>query len=644
MCGFVGAFARELGQGTGESVFRATRALEHRGPDQQGFATLGTSPDSRFGPRATPRPSAGPSSLIIGFRRLAIQDLTAAGNQPMMSPDGRYAIALNGEIYNFRELRNELTESWQFVSSSDTEVALASLATWGAEGVKRFVGMFALAFVDCVKETVLLARDPMGIKPLYLRQSGSRCCFASQANVLVSEFQAGPPEIDAQRAFEYLRFGVTDHDEGTLFRGVRQVRPGERITLELREKGESAELSPVEPCCDPHVWTYEEATRSLREALLESVELHLRSDVPVGVLLSGGIDSSAIAGAVREVDSQWTHRRVFTFVPDDPDLSEERYADAVCQHTGFAATRASVPTGDLAKDVLELCSQHDFPVGSSSVLAQRRLFQAVAQHETPVVLDGQGADELFGGYRTYLGARIATLILEGHLADAARLLKRCRALPAVTNGFLLSRVVGHLVPRRMQKVVRLLGGEPLVPRWCASRWLKSRSVAPKPLWHRTGRSVLRSQLDAALTRVSLPMLLQWEDRNSMASSIESRVPFLTPKLVALAMSLPEHFLISAEAETKAVLRSASAGLIPESVRQRRDKIGFATPERTWLAPHADWVAGVFREASAHVPVIDWSVASRQAAEMLAGRSPYDFRLWRWLNLALWSRRFDVRYT
>ena len=140
------------------------------------------------------------------------------------------------------------------------------------------------------------------------------------------------------------------------------------------------------------------------------------------------------------------------------------------------------------------------------------------------------------------------------------------------------------------------------------------------------------------------MLLQWEDRNSMAFSIESRVPFLTPKLVSLAMSFPEDFLISDEAETKAVLRSASAGLIPESVRKRRDKIGFATPERAWLAPHAAWIDGVFRDASTRVPIVDWPVARRQAAEMLMGRSPYDFRLWRWLNLALWSQRFDVRYS
>ncbi len=643
MCGFVGAFSRELAETFGESVFRATRALEHRGPDQEGFVSLGAQPASRFGSGASPYPASELHSLIIGFRRLAIQDLSAAGNQPMTSVDGRYAIALNGEIYNFRELRKELSSSWRFVSSSDTEVALAALATWGAEGIGRFVGMFALAFVDAVEGSLLLARDPMGIKPLYFCRAGNAYCFASQANVLVEHFHTEPPPIDPQRAFEYLRFGVTDHDEGTLFESVRQIRPGERRTFELRGTGESVARSPIEACCDPCEWSYEDAKRSLREALLESVDLHLRSDVPVGILLSGGIDSSAIAGAVKEVDSQWTRRRVFTFVPDDPDLSEERFADAVCRHTGFIATRARVPTGDLTKDVLELCDQHDFPVGSSSVLAQRRLFQAVAQYETPVVLDGQGADELFGGYRTYLGARIATLILEGRLIDAARFLTRCRALPGVTNGFLLSRVIGHLVPRRLQEVARLLGGEPLVPSWCASDWLKSRGVAPRPLWHRVGRSALRSQLDAALKRTSLPMLLQWEDRNSMAFSIESRVPFLTPKLVSLALSLPESFLISAEAETKSILRSASVGLIPESVRKRRDKIGFATPERAWLAPHTGWIDEVFREASARASIIDWSVARRQAAEMLTGRSPYDFRLWRWLNLALWSRRFDVRY-
>ncbi|NNL85342.1 MAG: asparagine synthase (glutamine-hydrolyzing) [Myxococcales bacterium] len=626
-----------------DSVYAGSADLFHRGPDGEGYLSLGTDSEDPF--LATPRPEVppGPLALALSFRRLAIQDLSAAGNQPMVSSDGRYAIALNGEIYNFRELREELRTDWRFASSSDTEVGLAALATWGCEALDRFIGMFAIVFVDRLRRTVSLYRDPFGIKPLYLRFRGDEVIFASEAKVLIDRFEPSSPQIDPQRAFEYLRFGVTDHDEGTLLQDIRQLRPGDRWNFGIGGDPGSPTRKALRPLDEKPGWSFQEASTLLRDALLESVELHLRSDVPVGVLLSGGIDSSTIAGAVREIDQNWKERRIFTFVPDDPRLSEERFARIVCEHTGFAAARIQLDARGLAEDLEGIVSRQDFPFGSTSVFAQGRIFKAVSEHGLNVVLDGQGADELFGGYRTYLGARAVSHLLSGQLGEASRFLKRAMSLPGVTPSFLLSRVIGHLLPGRLQETARFLGGEPLVPKWLNAQWLRSHRVSARPLWKRSGRSVLREQLDAAFTRTSLPMLLRWEDRNSMAYSIESRVPFLTPKIASLAMSMPEQFLISSEGDTKAVLRRAAKGLIPEEVRLRRDKIGFATPERAWLEPLAPWIDELFRESATRVPIVDWAEAQREANELLRGRGSFDFRLWRWINLALWSRRFDVRY-
>jgi asparagine synthase (glutamine-hydrolysing) len=641
MCGIAGLLLKRPADDLVSVLSALGDRLAHRGPDDRGVLQFSETSGVIAG--REPAPVAQCRAGLV-HRRLAIFDPSPAAAQPMSTADGRLHLIFNGAIYNYVELRDELTAlGHTFRSHGDTEVLLAALAHWGAAALPRLVGMFALALLDTAKRTLLLARDPFGIKPLYYATTDNGLGFASEQKALLA-VPGVDRRVDPQRLFDYLRWGLTDFGSATMLRGIAQVEPGSWLEYSWDKPAQPTNGVYWQPqSAAPVELSFDAATERLRELFLDSIRLHLRSDVPLGAALSGGIDSSAIVCAMRRLAGAPLDLHTFCYVADDAAINEERHARAAA--AAAAATLHPVQAGpeDLAQDLDALIDSQDEPFGSTSIFAQRAVFRAAHAQGLKVMLDGQGGDELLGGYRYFIAGRAASLIRSGRLLQAARLLKHANALPASGHGpAALLHALGLLLPPPLRNTAMRLCGIAPTPPWLNAEWFAERGVRIDPPRQAAGPRYLTEQLMISLQHTSLPALLRYEDRNSMAFGIESRVPFLTTKLVEFAFGLPEDYIIGPDGTPKRLLRHALRGLVPDEILDRRDKIGFATPEAAWLASLRDWMTDTLQsEAAATIPALRPAEMLSEWNAQLAGRRPFDFRFWRWANLIRWADRRGV---
>jgi asparagine synthase (glutamine-hydrolysing) len=354
----------------------------------------------------------------------------------------------------------------------------------------------------------------------------------------------------------------------------------------------------------------------------------------VGAALSGGIDSSALVAAMRHLEPGM-ELHTFSYVADDPRVSEGHWAEMAGSAARARMHTVTLGADDLVGDLDRLIQAQDEPFGSTSIYAQYRVFGAARQAGIKVMLDGQGADEILGGYPMYTSARLASLVRQGKLREARAFLRAAGRLPGRERVWY--QAGQFFIPAALQGPFRRMVGESLAPGWMNGSWFTERGVRMQPLRGPGGREILRAQLRDTVTTTSLPALLRYEDRNSMAHSVESRVPFLTPEFVQLVMSLPEEYLIAPDGTTKAVLRRALRGLVPDAILDRSDKVGFATPERGLLTGLSPWVEQVLgSETAAAIPALRRDVMLSEWREVRDGRRRFDFRVWRWLNLIRWA--------
>jgi asparagine synthase (glutamine-hydrolysing) len=638
MCGLAGV-VRVGGDGVKPEVLqRLLRVHRHRGPDDAGCLQWSAGEEPVVGRE----PADRLCHVALSHRRLAILDLSAAGRQPMSSADGRHHLVFNGEIYNYLELRRELAaHGHQFRSACDTEVLLAAYRQWGSGALRRLVGMFAFAVLDTRARRLFLARDPFGVKPLYYASWRAGMAFGSEIKALLTLSEVGRT-VAAPTLYDYLRYGLSDHGEDTLLSDVRQLGPGHYVDIDLERPGA---LRPV------RYWScavrrhraadlsFTEAAVHLRDLFLDSVRLHLRSDVPVGVALSGGIDSSAIVLAMRAVQGPALDLQTFTYAAAEGAVNEERWADLAARTARAHVTKVPADHRGLAGQLDRLISVQDQPFGSTSVYAQYEVFRRAHEAGMKVMLDGQGADELLAGYRSYRVARAAALLSRGRVVSAWRIATGDRD----ASSTLLHALVAGLPEGLVERARRARGGGAM-PSWLNAAWFAARGIGGGAPGRPAGRDALRAALHETLTASTLPALLRHEDRNSMAHSIESRVPFLTPALAEFLLGLPDEYLIAADGTSKAVFRAAMRGIVPDVVLDRRDKVGFETPERRWLSSLRPWVDQVLGgEAAGNVPALDRGAVRAHWQRVLAGRASFDARIWRWVNLIRWSELHDVHY-
>jgi len=651
MCGIVGV-VNVAGRGVDWTRLRAaSERIRRRGPDDEGYlgyesrdaavqAMGGATTDPVMGLPDVSCARHG-DNVALAHRRLAIIDLTNAGHQPMRTEDGRFWIVFNGEIYNFLELRSELEAlGRRFQTQSDTEVLLEAFAQWGTAMLPRLIGMFAFAILDTHERIVVLARDCFGIKPLYYHENAVGLRFASEIKALL-EFPEVSRRADAQLTYQFLRFGERTASSRTIYADVRSL-PAAHYLVASAEDGRIRRLerywSPQPRKCAPD--EFPAAVAEFGGLLRESVRLHMRSDVPVGACLSGGLDSSALVTLMREQLSPGQALHTFSYINEDPRFSEERWIDMV-DATRRHKVRPSAD--DFRADVHELVDAQDVPFISLSVYAQFRVFRLAHEAGVKVMIDGQGSDEILGGYSNLMGARLSSLLSQRRLSTAWELMRRLPDTTPRLRARTAASALGRLLPEYLQlRVVdRMDGG--LYPGWLRRAWFEGRGVKPAIRPHGRGPDAFREELVLGATELTLPQLLRYEDRNSMHFSIESRVPFCVPGLFEYALALDPEFLVDSTGETKRVLRHAMRGHVPDPILTR-EKFGFPAPERLWLRTVPDFVAATLdAESAARAPFLDLPAVRRMTADALAGEGYWPPFVWAVLGLLAWARRFDVHW-
>lgn len=647
MCGFAGFLRPGRGVDAAEAgrLARAmARRLRRRGPDDEGVRV---------------EPEAG---FAVGFRRLAVIDLSPAGHQPMVSADGRFVLAYNGEIYNAAELRAAVEEhGGRLRGRSDTEALLEHLAHFGVEAtLPRLVGMFAFALFDRERRELVLVRDRIGIKPLYFGRCGEYLFFASEPGALFAH-PAFRPEIDREALALYLRFGYVPAPR-SIWRGLGKLRPGHLARVDA--SGEVAvrcwyDLAEVcEAAASPEVFRdEEEALDTFEELLGDAVERRMVADVPLGIFLSGGIDSSLVAALAARRARQPV--RTFTIGFEDAAFDESPHAREVARTIGAEHVERACRTADALAIVPRLPGLFDEPFADSSAIPTTLLCRR-AREEVTVALAGDGGDELFAGYTRYpdamrLHARIGALpeSLRGPLGGA---LGRVASSPAVgrlglgvpglarlkadERAWKLRDVVDAPPERVMRAVIshharpeRLLPGlrEPLEEPWRGG-------LAP-----RLADLPERLQLADMLTYLPDDILTK-VDRASMGVGLEVRVPLLDHRVVEFVWRLPRHLRMR-DGRPKYLLRRLLARHLPEHLFER-PKHGFSVPLHDWLrGPLEDWARELATPARLHdAGPFDPDHVRRLFAEHRTGRVDRRFELWNLLCWLDWHRHWVERGT
>ncbi len=520
MCGIAGAY--------GPADIRAMiRTLTHRGPDDEGFYVDGP--------------------LQFGARRLAIIDLNT-GHQPLSTATGSHWITYNGELFNYLEVRKELEQQgFRFNTTSDTEVVVTAYQAWGARCLERFVGMFAFAIWD--GREIFIARDRLGEKPLYYWSMGGRFLFASEIKALLVEVE---PEPSLDDRFAVLEASL---EPDTLFRGIRALEPGCFLTFDGSSVKVSRYWKIPEESHDRR--SPGELAEELRSLLTEAVRLRLRSDVPVGLFLSGGLDSSLLAAMARPTKTFSCH------LPYGPAYDELSYAQTMRDALGCEMHTVTVTPEDFRRDFPAVIWHLEQPIGTTSSIAEFALARLASQH-VKVAIGGQGSDEAFGGYVRY------ALLAEEERLGQSSLFREYHPLARILWG---SDVFGPPADRYFSLIRRGIGS----------------TAALEEVRNIFGRSgSLVDKMGATDFRMTFPSLITMNDRASAAFGVENRTPFLDHRVVEFAFRLPQALKIQGS-QTKILLRQAARGLVPDSIIDCREKRGLGVPVGRWLANELkDW--------------------------------------------------------
>lgn len=556
---------------------RMTQSLVHRGPDDSGHYLDG--------------------SVGLGFRRLAILDLSPAGHQPMVSDDGRFVLVFNGEIFNYVELRKELTDAgYQFYSTGDSEVLLNAYRHWGAACLSKLNGMWAFIVYDRVNRRLFGSRDRFGVKPLFMYRQREQVLFASEIKAIRASglYQGG---INWKVASRFLVEGNLDDTGESFYEGIDPVPAGSAFELDLDGAWKSWMYWDLD-----HVPSVEakDPAKEFAELFEDAVRLRMRSDVPVGVCLSGGLDStSIICAAVRQraESSQSASEPLQAFCYMAKEFDESRYISDTLAMTGARLTVLQTNPRELWDSLRRMLWYQDEPVHTMTAAVGYHLMNLVATRGIRVVLNGQGADENIGGYFSFFSDYWLELLSRGQWRHA---MAEIRTHVEVHGG----RSLGHAKDVAMRLLVSSLHQVPMYRSLARVRHIRKVQSHPWFTEDLTARfsiddrprivNQLNGVLKRAVTHSPLPLYLRIEDRNSMAHSVEVRLPFLDYRLVSFLFGLPAHWKVHGP-WNKFILREAMRGHIPESVRVRPDKMGFPTSGQKWFAhdlyePMADLLA------------------------------------------------------
>jgi len=597
-------------------VQKMTQVQRHRGPDGEGFWEK--------------------PGVVMGHRRLKIIDLSDAGRQPMSTADGRYTIVYNGEVYNYRELRNQLP-GIGFRSQTDTEVVLYAYQEWGRACLERFVGMYAFAIWDNLEKTLFCARDRLGIKPFYYTQWNNAFLFASEIRGLAAAgFKA---EVNLLVLYDFLARDFYEHSPETFFAGIQKLSPGH--WLEVRDGQAQAprrywdfknEVDQCEIVESPQV-----REEQLLHLAQEAVRSHLVSDVPIGIALSGGLDSALLLALLDRSHPDPAQVEAFSFVFSEEAYSERPYIEAMARHTQRRAHFVEMSPLTFRSLAERFCQIQEEPFAGAPISAYSLCFEEARQHGFIVMMDGSGIDEGLAGYDRFQPAYWADLFAAGDWNGLKLELLASGVVNPAQRARALSQMKAAAQPEADVGVGQDLSRS--VRPDCLHPDLVSAASAAEPSFEQPFSDCLRNLMYREVRYTKLPRALRFRDRLSMAVGMELRPPFLDHRLLAYEFALPANERICG-GRSKVILRRAAVRLLPDAIRMA-SKRSVQTPQREWFrGVLQDWVRERIDTPSFwNRGWVDRKRGLRAMESFFQGEGDNSFFLWQWINLEMWAQQF-----
>jgi asparagine synthase (glutamine-hydrolysing) len=639
MCGITGIYSLTNNEVNKDLLLRMNNKIRHRGPDDEGYFLSNTQAGSfdyacgketqeELKASLSPLTQCDFANLGLGFRRLSIQDLSVKGHQPMTDSKERVVIVFNGEVYNFIELREELeSKGYSFKSLTDTEVILNAYLEWGEDCVHRFNGMWAFALWDIKEKKLFCSRDRFGIKPFYYTNKNDQFFFASEIKALL---ECVPAKINKDTLYKYLYYDEIDTSNDTFFEGITQLSPGHSLTIKkgtlnvkryyiLEKKIKLIQNNPV---------------RGFFERFMRAVELRLRSDVSIGFALSGGVDSSSIVGMAHNISGR-EKKDTFSIVYPGTVIDESSYIDEVIQKIQFNNHKLTPAKEDLKHDLDNFIYYQEEPVPNLSYYNEYKLRSYIQEKKVVVTLEGQGADEIVTGYRSFVLPFYFDLIESFQWKKLLNEIKQFKKLyPQTFFNILLRYCLSKLPQNLVQTLKKIIKKRqnPLIN----SNYFGS---LPNIISPKNKCTNLNSALMNSLRVHSLPKQLTRADKSAMAHSIECRFPFLDHNLVEYSFSLSNDQKMH-NGVTKKVLRLAMQEHIPVKVFKRRDKKGFLSPQATWIRELRDvFDLIVYSEEFKKLEYINWIAFEKKYSELITYKHNNSQEIWKILSVFLWEKTF-----
>jgi len=609
MCGIAGIVGKINPRD--RTVVESMNAIQsHRGPDMDKVCEF--------------------DGAVLGHRRLSIIDLDDRSSQPMVSGDGRYVIVFNGEIYNYKELKSDLKKHYEFKTESDTEVLLAAYIIWGKECLLKFIGMFAFCIYDTRKQETFLARDFFGQKPLFFHEDNDCLIFASEIKAILTAGVEPVPNYETWS--RYLVSASYDDDDSTFFKSISQLLPGEYATWDTNNGFYRHKYFNLPKAVGRNRVGTGEAALAIRELLVNSARLHMRSDVPVGLALSGGLDSSTLLACLDYAGELNEKLECLSFEFED-SISEASWIEAATLYHGLQSTFEVFTREDFVYDIKSLMWHLEAPIGGLANCALAKLMSRASQMGLKVIQDGTGLDEAFAGYRNHHNLFLGSMIAKND-ASAKKYLNEFADFWSVTKN-----EAERLAMDELENTVTSIDGTIPVRVDLLNPDFKSEYNGAMRKNYSTGSKLYDQLIDYLQTR-KIPRNTRMKDRVSMAYSIELRLPFLEHNLIDYALGLPEHYHFL-YGRTKSIIREAMKGYMDEDVRIA-PKRSIQAPQGEWLreAPMCDYIKGLINsESFGDRGVFDINRVKNAYREFCTGMYENSFFVWQWINLEEWFRTF-----
>lgn len=651
MCGITGIVSRTNILDF-KLIVEMNDAIRHRGPDDEGFLSYNTNENSLLlHDRREQMTPVENSNLLFGHRRLSILDLSKSGHQPFADSSGRYFIIFNGEIYNYIELREILiSKGYTFLSGTDTEVLLYLYSEYGEDCLKYLNGMWSFVILDREERKLFGARDRFGVKPFYYFLDSEYFAFASEIKALL-QLPFIPKSINDIAAFDYLTTGRVQDADSTMFRNINELEPSYSFNFDLNKfifkKSKYYNLEYYNGWERYNQSTAEDYIDSIRAKIFTAVDLRLRSDVKVGSCLSGGVDSSTIVCVINEllkdhkISQVGELQKVFTASFPCTAIDETSWAGIVADATNVEWFKTQPTSTELIKDIEQLVYIQDVPFGSTTIYSQYRVMKLASDNGVKVLLDGQGGDELFTGYTYFLRPLYNEMIRNFDLKSILNEYKNIDNSPIDRKELIttLTKSFAKLFLPSGIKRALLKSKDPEIGYINEQLFFKHRDRLEFAKLKEFTQ--LNSSLHDQFTYSSLRELLKYEDRNSMNFSIEARTPFADDiDLIEYVFNIPSSYKIR-NGWTKYLLRESMKGIIPDSIRNRTDKLGFATPEFYWLNEIKNELKEYFTSDlnpyfSSDAILKNWdNIFSKLERTGITN-------FWRFINFAIWKKVYDIR--